>query len=148
MSDHANSKGGSRRVELASSSRTADILHISRQSCYLLGRDRAVADIPIEHPSISKQHAVIQFRNIRERNEYGDEKQSTKCVQRKGRCTALAYSQLCHATHRPFLIDLDSANGCVVNGTEVPPSRFYEIKNGDTLKLGGSLREYVLLAED
>jgi smad nuclear-interacting protein 1 len=55
-----------------------DVLHISRQSCYLMGRDRAVADIPIDHPSISKQHAVIQFRNIRERNEYGDEKQSIK----------------------------------------------------------------------
>lgn len=55
-----------------------DILHISRQSCYLMGRDRAVADIPIDHPSISKQHAVIQFRSIRERNEYGDEKHSVK----------------------------------------------------------------------
>lgn len=55
-----------------------DVLHISRQSCYLLGRDRAVADIPIDHPSISKQHAVIQFRNIREKNEYGDEKQAVK----------------------------------------------------------------------
>lgn len=55
-----------------------DVLHISRQSCYLMGRDRAVADIPIDHPSISKQHAVIQFRNIREKNEYGDEKQAVK----------------------------------------------------------------------
>jgi smad nuclear-interacting protein 1 len=55
-----------------------DVLHISRQTCYLMGRDRAVADIPIDHPSISKQHAVIQFRLIRERNEFGDEKQSVK----------------------------------------------------------------------
>ena len=57
-----------------------DVLHISRQSCYLMGRDRAVADIPIDHTSISKQHAVIQFRKIRERNEFGDEKQSIKWV--------------------------------------------------------------------
>ncbi|UZJ53049.1 hypothetical protein CBS101457_002369 [Exobasidium rhododendri] len=103
-----------------------DVLHISRQSCYLMGRDRAVADIPIDHPSISKQHAVIQFRNIRERNEFGDEKQSVK----------------------PFLLDLESANGCLVNDAEVPPSRYYEMRNGDTLKLGGSQREYVLLAEE
>lgn len=38
----------------------ADLLHIHRQSAYLIGRDRLVADIPIEHPSCSKQHAVIQ----------------------------------------------------------------------------------------
>ena len=37
-----------------------DLLHIHRQSAYLIGRDRAVTDIPLEHPSCSKQHAVIQ----------------------------------------------------------------------------------------
>ena len=43
-----------------------------RQSCYLFGRDRAIVDIPTEHPSCSKQHAVIQFRQITKRNEFGD----------------------------------------------------------------------------
>lgn len=38
----------------------SDVLHIHRQSAYLIGRDRAVADLAIEHPSCSKQHAVIQ----------------------------------------------------------------------------------------
>jgi hypothetical protein len=37
-----------------------DLLHIHRQSAYLIGRDRTVTDIPLEHPSSSKQHAVIQ----------------------------------------------------------------------------------------
>jgi len=37
-----------------------DLLHIHRQSAYLIGRDRTVTDIPLEHPSCSKQHAVIQ----------------------------------------------------------------------------------------
>lgn len=40
------------------------VLHIHRQSGYLLGRDRKVADIPIDHPSCSKQHAVLQFRSV------------------------------------------------------------------------------------
>lgn len=39
-----------------------ELLHIHRQSAYLIGRDRTVADIFIEHPSCSKQHAVIQRR--------------------------------------------------------------------------------------
>lgn len=37
---------------------------IYKKSYYLLGRDRKVADIPLDHPSCSKQHAVIQFRVI------------------------------------------------------------------------------------
>jgi smad nuclear-interacting protein 1 len=38
----------------------SELLHIHRQSAYLIGRDRLVADIAIDHPSCSKQHAVIQ----------------------------------------------------------------------------------------
>ncbi len=40
------------------------ILYIHRQSCYLLGRDRKVAGIPLDHPSCSKQHAVLQYRMV------------------------------------------------------------------------------------
>uniref|UniRef100_A0A6G1SG58 Smad nuclear interacting protein 1 n=1 Tax=Aceria tosichella TaxID=561515 RepID=A0A6G1SG58_9ACAR len=42
-----------------------DPIPIYRQSAYLLGRDRNIADIPIDHPSCSKQHAVIQFRKMK-----------------------------------------------------------------------------------
>lgn len=56
----------------------ADLLHISQQSCYLFGRDRGVVDIPLDHLSCSKQHAVLQFRLIVERNEFGDEKRNIK----------------------------------------------------------------------
>lgn len=37
-------------------------LPIHRQSCYLFGRERRVVDVPTDHPSCSKQQAVIQFR--------------------------------------------------------------------------------------
>ena len=39
-----------------------DPLHVHRQSAYLVGRERRVADVPADHPSVSKQHAVLQFR--------------------------------------------------------------------------------------
>lgn len=122
----ADTAGSSSSSKGARADVPADVLHISRQSAYLLGRDRSVADIPIDHPSASKQHAVIQYRNIIEKNDFGDEKRAIK----------------------PFLIDLESANGCTVNGTEVPASRYYELRNGDTIRIGASSREYVLLAED
>lgn len=114
------------RLYVFKDGKEVDLLHISRQSCYLIGRDHAVVDIPVDHPSISKQHAVIQFRSMTERDEYGDEKRATK----------------------PFLIDLESANGCTVNMRDVPASRYYELRKGDTVRLGGSGREYVLLPEE
>ena len=57
-----------------------DMIVLGRQSCYLLGRDRAVVDIPTEHPSCSKQHAVIQFRQVTKRNEFGDTRRHVQCV--------------------------------------------------------------------
>ena len=39
-------------------------LHVHRQSAYLIGRDRRVADLPIDHPSCSGQHAVLQYRQV------------------------------------------------------------------------------------
>ncbi|GAA5942644.1 Pml1p [Sporobolomyces koalae] len=96
-----------------------ELFHVHRQSAYLVGRDRIVADIPIDHPSSSKQHAVLQFRQVTERNEFGDTKSLTK----------------------PFIIDLDSANGTMVNDEAVPASRFYELKSGDVLKFAFSTRD-------
>ena len=43
---------------------TLPTLYLHRQSAYLMGRDRKVADIPLDHPSVSKQHAVLQFRLV------------------------------------------------------------------------------------
>ncbi|KAF5404797.1 FHA domain-containing protein DDL, partial [Paragonimus heterotremus] len=45
--------------------KTLPILHIHRQSGFLIGRDRKIADIPMDHPNISKQHAVLQYRFVR-----------------------------------------------------------------------------------
>lgn len=54
----------------------------------------------------------------------------------------------CANFHRPFLIDLDSANGSLVNGEEVPASRYFELRTKDTITFGASTREYVLLNDD
>ena len=48
-----------------------DILQLFNQSAYLLGRDRKVADIPIDHPSCSKQHAALQYRQSISTDEFG-----------------------------------------------------------------------------
>lgn len=103
-----------------------DMFLLGKQSAYLFGRDRLVADIPIDHTSCSKQHAVIQFRESRTKNDFGDVR----------------------ITVKPYLIDLESTNKSYVNGKEVPESRYYEVRSGDTLTFGESTRDYVMLKED
>lgn len=102
-----------------------DMYPISRKTSYLFGRDHAVADVPTDHSSCSKQHAAIQFRETKKKNEYGDVKISVK----------------------PYLIDLESTNKSYVNDKEIPGSRYYELRTGDTLRFGDSTREYVVLME-
>ncbi|CAI2163971.1 1126_t:CDS:2 [Funneliformis geosporum] len=104
-----------------------DILHIHRQSAYLFGRERKVADIPIDHPSCSSQHAVLQFRQASTTNNESGEK----------------FSEI-----KPYMIDLDSTNKTFVNNNPIPPSRYYELKASDTIKFGFSSRDYVLIHDE
>ncbi|KAG2047921.1 SMAD/FHA domain-containing protein [Suillus hirtellus] len=114
------------RLYVFKGSEQLELLHIHRQSAYLIGRDRTVTDILIEHPSCSKQHAVIQHRQVMEKDEFGASKSKNK----------------------PFIIDLESTNSTHVNDEAIPTSRFYELKAGDVIKFGLSNREYVLLHDD
>ncbi|KAH9953342.1 hypothetical protein BC827DRAFT_1366666 [Russula dissimulans] len=116
-----------------------DLLHIHRQSAYLVGRDRTVTDIPLEHPSCSKQHAVIQYRLVQDKNEFGDS---------KGSFFHTPLSMFVLTSSRPFVIDLESTNGTHVNGEAIPTSRYYELKASDVIKFGTSNREYVLLHDE
>ncbi|XP_054273013.1 smad nuclear-interacting protein 1 [Macrosteles quadrilineatus] len=101
------------------------VLHIHRQSAYLMGRDRKVADIPIDHPSCSKQHAALQYRLV----------PFTRADGSKGRQIKL------------YVIDLESANGTYLNNNKIEPKKYYELKERDVVKFGYSSREYVLLHE-
>ncbi|GFR01501.1 smad nuclear-interacting protein 1 [Trichonephila clavata] len=99
---------------------------IHRQSAYLFGRTRSIADIPIDHPSCSKQHAVLQFRLVTYKREDGT----------TGRRV------------RPYIIDLESSNGTFVNNKKVDPRCYVELMEKDVIKFGYSSREYVVLHEE
>ncbi|XP_053663025.1 uncharacterized protein LOC128712153 [Anopheles marshallii] len=101
-------------------------LYIHRQTCYLVGRDRRICDLPVDHPSCSKQHAVLQYRLVPYERTDGTKSQ---CV-------------------RPYIIDLESANGTFVNNKQIEPKRYLELREKDVLKFGFSSREYVLLHEN
>uniref|UniRef100_A0A8C6YA86 Smad nuclear interacting protein 1 n=1 Tax=Naja naja TaxID=35670 RepID=A0A8C6YA86_NAJNA len=101
------------------------VMYIHRQSAYLLGRHRRIADIPIDHPSCSKQHAVFQYRLVQYTRPDGTAGRKVK----------------------PYIIDLGSGNGTFLNNQRIEPQRYYELREKDVLKFGFSSREYVLLHE-
>jgi smad nuclear-interacting protein 1 len=103
-----------------------DHIEIHTQSAFLLGRDRRVVDIPIDHPSCSKQHAAIQFRIITYEKNDGTEGKRI----------------------RPYLMDLESANGSFINSKKIESRRYYELLEKDVIKFGFSSREYVVLTEE
>ena len=103
-----------------------ETLHISKQSAYLMGRNADIADIPLLHPSLSGQHAVLQYRAMPITGKGGERVLSCQ----------------------PYIMDLESTNGTYLNGTQIDPARYYQLKKGDVLTFGASTREYVLMTEN
>lgn len=98
-------------------------LHLHRQSAFLIGKDRKVVDLPVDHPSCSRQHAVLQYRLVPRENIGGSKS----------------------GVVLPYIIDLGSSNGTFLNNQKIEPRRYVELKEKDVLKFGFSSREYVLL---
>lgn len=100
-----------------------DTIYLYSRSVWLLGRDEKVTDYLVEHPSVSKQHAVIQFRHRTNVDEFGEKMSKVK----------------------PYLIDLESGNGTKLNGKKVAASKYVELIDGDVVGFGDSEREYVMM---
>ncbi|CAB3407454.1 unnamed protein product [Caenorhabditis bovis] len=101
------------------------VLYIHRQSAYLIGRDHKIADIPVDHPSCSKQHAVLQYRSIPFTRDDGTK--ARRII--------------------PYIIDLASGNGTFLNNEKIDPQRYYELHEKDMIKFGFSTREYIIMKE-
>lgn len=114
------------RLYVFKDDKIVDTLYIHRKNSYLAGRDQRVADIEVAHPSASKQHAVIHFRKIEKTSRDGD-----------------TYEKII-----PYLMDLGSVHKTLLNGAVIDDSRYYELREKDVIKFGGSTREYVLMHDD
>ena len=94
-----------------------EVVPIFKKSAYCFGRDRSVVDIPLDHISISKQHAVLQFRKV-------------------------------DGKLKPYIIDLNSANGTTLNNEPLPKSRYVELLSKDIFSFGSSTRKFLILCDD
>lgn len=90
--------------------------YLAKKADFLFGKDRKMnPDIAIDHPSCSKQHAVIHFRKRSD-------------------------GEVC-----PYILDLDSTNGTMLSGQRCEPRRYYELKHQDVIRFASSSRDYVLM---
>ena len=115
-----------------------DTLYLHRQSSYLFGRDNRVCDVLLEHPSISKQHCVIQFREI----------ETQKVIKNNDKDAFQHEEYLIVKVIKPYIMDLQSSHKTFLNGIAIDDSRYYELREKDTIKIGLSTREYVLMCGD
>ncbi|KAM9341231.1 kanadaptin [Symphorus nematophorus] len=89
------------------------------QSYFVVGR-LPVCDVSLEHPSISRYHAVIQYRRQAGEGESVGEEAGF------------------------YVHDLGSTHGTVVNKNKIPPKTYIRLRVGHVLKFGGSTRLFIL----
>lgn len=105
------------KLEVLKSGVILEKIDLTKRSFYLLGRLPS-CNLPLAHPTISRYHAIIQYRMVE------DEKNS------KGF----------------YLYDLESTHGTFWNGHRIKPRTYVRLHDGHIIKLGGSQRKYILQA--
>ncbi|KAI5618801.1 kanadaptin isoform X2 [Silurus asotus] len=111
--------GVSYTFELLKNGAILDNVPLTQQSYFVVGR-LPVCDISLEHPSISRYHAVVQYRG-----KTGD--------------TGAVGEELGF-----YIYDLGSTHGTFVNKNKVPPKTYIRLHVGHVVKFGGSTRLFVL----
>jgi len=94
---------------------------LHRKSMQLIGRDIRVCDIKIHHPTISKQHAVLQYRY--------------RIL--KGKPSVY-----------PYLLDMGGKHGTFINNKRMVAKKYYQLLPKDIVKFGNSTRKYVTMCRD
>ncbi|XP_072313639.1 kanadaptin isoform X2 [Eucyclogobius newberryi] len=107
-------------IEILKNGAIVNTIPLKDKSYFVVGR-LPVCDVSLEHPSISRYHAIIQYRG-----ESGGEAGSV-------------------GEERGFYVqDLGSTHGTVVNKNKIPPNTYIRIKVGHVMKFGGSTRLFIL----
>ena len=91
-------------------------LNLNKKAYHVFGR-LPMCDIVLEHPSISRYHALLQYRG-----------------ESDGDGTLSGF----------YLFDLGSTHGTAVNKSKIKAKTYYRLKVGYVIKFGGSSRLFIL----
>lgn len=106
-------------LEILKNGSIVDTVPLNQRSYFVVGR-LPVCDVSLEHPSISRYHAVIQYRSQPGESESVGEEEGF------------------------YIHDLGSTHGTVVNKNKIPPKTYIRLRVGHVLKFGGSTRLFIL----
>ncbi|CAN9502049.1 unnamed protein product [Ophioblennius macclurei] len=106
-------------LEILKNGTIVDTVPLTQRSYFVVGR-LPVCDVSLEHPSISRYHAVIQYR--------GEDGEGDGVGEERGF----------------YVHDLGSTHGTVVNKNKVPPKTYIRLRVGHVIKFGGSTRLFIL----
>ncbi|XP_028993954.1 kanadaptin [Betta splendens] len=106
-------------LEILKNGAIVDKIPLSHRGYFVVGR-LPVCDVSLEHPSISRYHAVIQYR--------GQDGEGKSIGEEKGF----------------YVQDLGSTHGTVVNKNKIPSKTYIRLRVGHVLKFGGSTRLFIL----
>ncbi|XP_060592039.1 kanadaptin-like [Ruditapes philippinarum] len=106
-------------LEVIKNGSVIDNIDLASKTFHVIGRLPS-CDIPMEHPSLSRHHAVIQYSG-------GKSEQYPAGW---------------------YLYDLDSTHGTWINKNKVPSQKFHQIHVDYVLKFGGSSRLFILQGPD
>uniref|UniRef100_A0A8C1YFQ0 Solute carrier family 4 member 1 adaptor protein n=1 Tax=Cyprinus carpio TaxID=7962 RepID=A0A8C1YFQ0_CYPCA len=105
--------------ELLKNGAILDMVPLTQRSYFVVGR-LPVCDVSLEHPSISRYHAVVQYRGRAGQDEVVGEEKGF------------------------YAYDLGSTHGTFVNKNKIPPKTYIRLRVGHVLKFGGSTRLFIL----
>ncbi|KAK7153406.1 hypothetical protein R3I93_011346 [Phoxinus phoxinus] len=105
--------------ELLKNGAILDAVPLTQRSYFVVGR-LPVCDVSLEHPSISRYHAVVQYRGTA--GQDGGVGEDTGF----------------------YAYDLGSTHGTFVNKNKIPPKTYIRLRVGHVLKFGGSTRLFIL----
>ncbi|XP_690835.5 kanadaptin isoform X1 [Danio rerio] len=105
--------------ELLKNGAILDTVPLTHRSYFVVGR-LPVCDVSLEHPSISRYHAVVQYR--------GRAGQEGVVGEERGF----------------YAYDLGSTHGTFINKNKIPPKTYIRLRVGHVLKFGGSTRLFIL----
>lgn len=105
------------KLEVLKSGVIVQTIDLTDKSYHVVGR-LPNCDISLAHPTISRFHAVIQYRGIEDDNNS------------KGL----------------YIYDLGSTHGTYWNGNRVPPNAYVRLRDSHIIKFGCSARKYILQA--
>nr|CAG4643049.1 EOG090X026V [Ilyocryptus agilis] len=101
-------------LEILKNGKILEVKDLSVKAFYVIGRLPG-CDLIMEHPSVSRYHSILQYRNVS-----GEEDQGW------------------------YLYDLGSTHGTFVNKRQIPPRTYCRVRTGHMFKVGMSTRLFIL----